>query len=351
MVWIQGVASSNTTTLRKPTSLDIAARAGVSQSTVSRALSGSPLVAGETRRKVLVAARELNYHVDHLASSFRSGSARTLALLLFEDATADDSNINPFFLRMIGSISRACTHRGYDLLLSFRQANMDLYAQYEATHRADGLILLGYGDYTHSRDSLRQLAESGAHFILWGPVIEGQPGVSVGCDNYKGGLVATRHLIDQGCRNIAFIGTSSDRAPEFKERHRGYLAALKKAGLSPPPNARVNAMSNEKAGSNGMGKILAALPEVDGVFCASDLIALGALNHLRHKGIEVPADIGIVGFDNIGAAAYCNPSLTTMHQDTDKAGQMVVETLLQMVHEGSAESQLLQPKLVQRESS
>lgn len=337
---------------RKPTSFDIAERAGVSQSTVSRALRDSPLVAEETRRKVQAIASELNYKVDHLASSLRSGSTRTLALLLFEDATADGSNINPFFLRMIGSIARACATRGYDLLLSFQQAGEDWYAHYEEAHRADGLILLGYGDYTRSRDNLEKLAASGAHFVLWGPVIAGQPGISIGCDNHTGGLEGTRHLLAQGCRHIAFLGTNSNRAPEFKGRFEGYGAALAEAGITAPPHAQANAASSELAGSEGMAAILAAYPEVDAVFCASDLIAIGAIDYLRQQGRAVPGDIRVLGFDDIGAAAYCNPPLSTLRQDTLKAGEMIVEKLLQQVAgEGSCDSALLHPELVVREST
>ena len=105
----------------KATSMDIAHRAGVSQATVSRVLRGSPLVNAETRKRVEDAVRELNYKVDRHASSLRTQRAGTLALLLFEDPTPDDSHINPFFLSMLGSITRACAKHGHDLLVSFQQ--------------------------------------------------------------------------------------------------------------------------------------------------------------------------------------------------------------------------------------
>src|SRR5690606_1607464 len=109
----------------KPTSLDIAHLAGVSQPTVSRALSGSPMVNEETRKRILAIAEQLNYKVDKNASNLRRQHSGTLALLFFEDPTPDDSAINPFFLSMLGSITRACGQRGYDLLISFQQASED----------------------------------------------------------------------------------------------------------------------------------------------------------------------------------------------------------------------------------
>ncbi|HZV23799.1 MAG TPA: LacI family DNA-binding transcriptional regulator, partial [Luteimonas sp.] len=123
----------------KATSVDIAYRAGVSQATVSRVLRGSPLVNIETRRRVEAVARELNYKVDRHASSLRTQRAGTLALLLFEDPTPDESHINPFFLSMLGSITRACARHGQDLLVSFQQLSNDWHADYENSKKADGL--------------------------------------------------------------------------------------------------------------------------------------------------------------------------------------------------------------------
>ena len=143
----------------KPTSLDIAHLAGVSQPTVSRALRGSPSVNRETRERILAIARELNYKVDKNASNLRRQQSGTLALLLFEDPTSDQSHINPFFLPMLGSITRACARHGQDLLISFQQLSDDWHADYDDSHKADGLILLGYGDYLAYQGKLRTLVE------------------------------------------------------------------------------------------------------------------------------------------------------------------------------------------------
>ena len=126
----------------KANSIDIAYRAGVSQSTVSRALRNSPLVNKATRERIQAIAKELNYKVDKNASNLRLKSSATIALLLFEDPTSDDSLINPFFLSMLGSITRACARSGYDLLVSFQQMNADWHADFEDSNKADGIILL-----------------------------------------------------------------------------------------------------------------------------------------------------------------------------------------------------------------
>jgi DNA-binding LacI/PurR family transcriptional regulator len=334
----------------KPTSFDIAYLAGVSQPTVSRALRGSPAVSPETRRRIEDIARQLNYQVDKNASNLRSQQSHTLALLLFEDPTPDDSQVNPFFLDMLGSITRASARRGYDLLVSFQQMSRDWHTDYEDTHRADGLILLGYGDYTAYRGRLEQLVAQGTHFVRWGAVVAGQPGISVGCDNFRGGYEATRHLLALGRRRLAFLGDASDRYPEFQERHRGHLAALDSIGLRALEGGQVDAISTEQAGYEAVLELLRRGVEFDGVVAASDLIAIGAMRALQERRLRVPEQVSVVGFDDIAAASLANPPLTTVMQDTRRAGEVLVDTLLRLITEQHAEGTVLPTKLVVRRS-
>ncbi|HRN58768.1 MAG TPA: LacI family DNA-binding transcriptional regulator [Chiayiivirga sp.] len=333
------------------TSLDIAHRAGVSQATVSRVLRGSPLVNADTRCRVEEAVRELNYKVDRHASSLRTQRAGTLALLLFEDPTADDSHINPFFLAMLGSITRACARHGHDLLVSFQQLSDDWHADYDDSMKADGLILLGYGDYLAYESTLAQLVAQGTHFVRWGHVWPDQPGVTIGCDNANGGRLAGRHLLQLGRRRIAFLGNASDGFPEFQARHRGCAQALAEAGLGLAAELQVNADSTEQAGYEAARALLAHGRSFDAVFAASDLIAIGAMRALQDAGLRVPADVAVVGFDGTPMARFCNPPLTTVVQDTTTAGELLVQALLAQVRGEDAVSLMLQPTLDVRASS
>ena len=218
--------------MAKATSFDIAYRAGVSQSTVSRALRNSPLVNEETRLKVQQIARELNYKVDKHASSLRTQQSNTIALLLFEDPTNDDSLINPFFLAMLGSITRACAQKGYDLLVSFQQSSNDWHADFEDSKKADGLILLGYGDFVDYEEKLLQLSQQNTHFIRWGAPVKNSNIVSVGCDNFHGGYQVTEHAINNGYSKFAFLGDASSHSPEFLDRYHGFCQALTDNKLS-----------------------------------------------------------------------------------------------------------------------
>lgn len=333
------------------TSLDIAHRAGVSQATVSRVLAGSPLVNAETRRRVEQAVRELNYKVDRHASSLRTQRAGTLALLLFEDPTPDESHINPFFLAMLGSITRACARQGHDLLVSFQQLSDDWHADYEDSMKADGLILLGYGDYLAYESKLEKLVEQGTHFVRWGQVQPGQPGISIGCDNHAGGALAGRHLLECGRRRIAFVGDASSRFPEFFARYQGCDAALREAGLGMRRELQVDADSTEEAGYAATRALLARGQAFDALFAASDLIAIGALHALKEAGLRVPQDVAVVGFDGIPMARFADPPLTTVVQDTLRAGELLVDTLLKQVRNQPADSAMLAPTLEVRAST
>lgn len=335
----------------KPTSFDIAYRAGVSQATVSRALRGSPLVSAETRRKVQAIAKELNYKVDKNASSLRRQHAETLALLLFEDPTSDGSLINPFFLAMLGSITRACARAGYDLLISFQQLSEDWHADYQDSHKADGLILLGYGDYRVAQGKLERLVEQGTHFVRWGAVVEGQPGLSIGCDNVQGGRIAAEHLLAQGRRRIAFIGSVDPSRPEFRDRYRGLCQALERAGLAVEPALQVDADdSSEPIGQQAMEALLGRGLAFDAVFAASDLLAIGAMRALSDRGIGVPDKVAVVGFDDIPIARFASPPLSTVAQDAKRAGEMLVEVLLKQLRGEQVGSVMLPARLVVRRS-
>ncbi len=340
-----------TSAKNKPTSIDIAYLTGFSQATVSRALRNSPLVSEATRRKVQAVARQLNYKVDKNASNLRTQHSGTLALLFFEDPTSDDSHINPFFVSMLGSITRACTRHGYDLLISFQQASDDWHADYADSKKADGIILLGYGDYLTYCDKARKLVEQGTHFVRWGAVLADQPDTSIGCDNFSGGRSVAEHLLEQGCRRIAFLGEASTHYPEFFERYRGYTEALVDAGLKVDDDLCEVAESTEESGYQAMTALLERKTRFDGVFAASDLIAMGAMRALESRGMNIPEDVAVAGFDDVPGAGFAHPPLTTVRQDTSEAGTILVERLLGQIRGERVDSAILPTRLVVRKSS
>ncbi|MDR6847770.1 DNA-binding LacI/PurR family transcriptional regulator [Sphingomonas sp. BE137] len=336
---------------KRPTSFDIAQLAGVSQPTVSRALRGVKSVNAQTRARIEAIAHSLHYAVDKHASSLRSQASNTLALLFFEETADEDATINPFFLSMLGSITRASARAGYDLLISFQQLSGDWHVDYQDSHKADGIILLGYGDYEAYRARLDHLAEQGTHVVRWGAVGTGPAGITVGSDNRGGGAQATAHLIAQGRRRIAFLGSADSRYPELEERHRGYCDALAQAGLVADPALRVDAITSEEAGVEAVATLKARGAVYDAIFAASDSIAIGAMRALAAEGRSIPGDVAVVGFDDIPSASLTTPPLSTVAQDTRQAGALLVSTLLGQLRGTAITPPPLPTRLIARASS
>ena len=334
----------------KATSFDIAKLAGVSQPTVSRALRGGRTVNAETRQRIEEIARQLNYAVDKNASALRRGRSNTLALLFFEDPLPNRSLINPFFLAMLGSMLRTCAEQGYDLLTSFQHMNSDLQTAWRDGSKADGLILLGHGDFEQYRERLAELSARGVPFVRWGTPDPGEEGVALGCDNLAGGRAAGERLLALGRRRVVFLGEASGKHPEFRDRRQGLADAFASA-----PGAAVvasfDAISSEEAGEAAARDLLAGGADFDAIFAASDLIALGALRVLAETGLRVPEDVAVIGFDDIPAASLSHPPLTTVSQDYVSAGELLVDTLIRLIDKQPVEAAKLAPHLVVRGSA
>jgi DNA-binding LacI/PurR family transcriptional regulator len=317
---------------------------------VSRALSGSSSVSAETRQRVLEAAEQLNYKVDKNASGLRRQQAKTLALLFFEESPGA-ALLNPFYLSLVGPMVRRCAEHGYDLLISIQQLSSDWHVDYEDSRKADGIILLGYGDYVEYRPRLEKLVERGAHFVRWGSATEGEVGATVACDNEQGGFDATSHLLQQGRRRIAFVGTVDPGYPEFLERWNGYRRALAAARIDVDERLQVDADPSEAAGRRAVERLIAREAEFDAVFAASDISAIGVMHALQAIGRRVPEDVAVVGFDDIPSASLSSPPLTTVAQDPREASDALVEAIITSIEQGSPTNRVLPARLIVRESS
>jgi alanine racemase len=304
----------------------------------------------ETRTKIQAIAKELNYKVDKNASNLRSQQSDTIALLLFEDPSDDDSSINPFFLSMLGSITRACSNKGFDLLVSFQQSSNDWHADFEDSNKADGLILLGYGDYEDYEEKLLKLIDQGTHFVRWGAEVKALPIVSIGCDNFQGGLQITEHVIGLGRKAIAFLGDASNHSPEFLARYNGHCQALKNNNLPINNRLKIDAIFTEDSGYKAACELINSGEHFDAIFAASDLIAVGAMRALQEKSMTIPEQVAIVGFDDIAVASFTFPPLTTVKQNTQLAGDLLVTELLKLIDGEDVKTSLMPTELVIRKS-
>ena len=311
---------------RRLTSFDVAARAGVSQSTVSRALSGSPTITEATRIRVVEAARELGYVVDERAARLRSGKSRTIAVVVIGRAGQGASSVNPFYYALLGSVCTAAAALGYQALVSIQAEPEELFGQFVERGQADAVVVLGT---TTNREAWRYFSdyrESNDAMAFWGSPFDG-PGY-VRSDNSEGARLAVERLIRGGYRNIAFIGETDGAQRQFRERYEGYCATLQSAGLPCFEAVTAKGATREEQGAQAIAALLAQGGAYDAVFSACDAMAFGALGALREAGRKVPDDFGVIGFDGLGVGAHSSPPLTTIEPDFSEAGLNLVEAAL-----------------------
>jgi DNA-binding LacI/PurR family transcriptional regulator len=311
------------------TSFDVAEAAGVSQSTVSRALAGDPVVSEATRLRVAEAARKLNYSVDENAARLRTGKTGTLAVVAICRPDEDRKDLNPFTYSLLGTICAAASARGYETLVSFQDSPANLAGRYEEQRKADGLIVIGTTQNLPAWEYYRELGESGMHWVCWGSPFDELEWIR--SDNYGGARLATDHLLEAGYRQIACIGSEGSLQRQFKERYDGYAERLAEAGLTPCLIEIEPDLPREEQGRRAARALLAAGQPFDAIFAVCDEIALGALRELTESGVRIPADAALMGFDGIRASAQAMPPLSTIQPDFAAAGAMLVDKLLAVI--------------------
>jgi DNA-binding LacI/PurR family transcriptional regulator len=326
---------------------DIAKLAGVSKSTVSRALNDSPLIGEETKAKVRALAREHNFQINVPARRLSMRQSRTIAFVTHA-YHKDFSVADLFGLEIMGGISSGLASREYDMLVIHVDPNDTKWAhQYYETGRVDGFILM-----TSSRKQthVKVLLEIGAPFIIWGIPQPKQKYCSVTGDNLTGGRLATEHLIGLGRQHIGFIGGPSYEL-EVQQRLAGYEDALNEAGREIDQILIEYGDFSNTSGADAMNRLLKKAPEVDAVFVNSDLMAIAAMDAIREEGRRVPEDIAIVGYDDLSIAEHSNPPLTTIRQNIPLAGKLLAQNLIEYIQTGMVTNVSTPVELIVRKSA
>ena len=325
---------------------DIADQAGVSVSTASRALNDSPAVNARTKQKIWKLARELDYPFRDYMPAGPIGAEATIAIVVPQPQARTAKLSDPFLFELVVGVTEAARERNCDVLLS--HISPGTFEELEAalnTSRADGVVFLGQSSL-HA--AFNRLALQGARFVVWGAQFPDQEYCSVGSDNPLGARRATEHLLRLGRRRIVFLGDLE--APEAGQRFRGYLEAHERAGLRAAPELHLSAHFEVESSDAVLEAALHAGLEIDGVVAASDLIAMGAIRALQRGGYRVPKDVSVVGYDNVPFSRYSAPPLTTIGQDTAKAGRIMVSKLLDAHGRSLLRSERLPTDLIVRES-
>ena len=268
--------------------------------------------------------------------------------LLTPPYKSDTGMADAFMLELMGGITDGLVSNGYDLLVArVHSDDTDWVRRYYDSGRVDGFIATAA---TCKPGVLRKLAEAGAPLIVWGASHEAATHCSVLGDNLTGGRLATAHLIERGRRRIGFLGGPA-QDPQVRDRLRGYEAALAEAGIA-VDSALVVHVEWGGAGADPTESIATLLDyEVDAIFANSDLLAAAALADVRGRGLQVPEDVAIVGYDDSTLARSTSPPLTSVSQNGPLAGRTLATTLIEHLKTGVVMTATLPAKLVVREST
>lgn len=332
---------------RKTRLEDLARLAGLSISTVSRALNDSPSINAQTKQRIWQLAREHDYPFRRYMPAGPVGADATIAIIVPRPQGRDNYWLSdPFFLELFAGVGDAARQRDCDFLVSHVSPDSyDDLRQVMSTNRADGVIFLGQ---SHLHDDFNRLSEVEDRFAVWGAQLPDQRYCCVGSDNLLGGRRATLHLARLGRERIVFLGDTE--APEADQRRRGYIDGLIQSGLKVDPALIVDAHFEVESAEASVESLIRRGVEFDGVVAASDLIALGAIRALRRGGRSVPKDVSVIGYDNVPFARYSGPALSTIAQDTARAGRLLVSKLLDHQGEGAMRSERVATDLIVRES-
>jgi LacI family transcriptional regulator len=334
-------------TRKRTTILDIAMKLGLSAMTVSRALTGKSDVSEETKQKVLRCATALGYQPHRWARSLVTRRSSIVGVVIPEIS-------HSFFSEITSGVEEIVDRAGYDILLCHSRGNAE--KEKEEIHMLVGSMVAGLivasVQPEKSPGPLAELAGMEIPFVLVDRFFPRHAYASVRVDDRAAGRLATQCLIDLGHRHIAHI-QGPDISPSSL-RYRGYLDALKGAGIAVSRNCIVPGSFDFDSGSSAMKRLLALAPRPTAVFAANDPMAVGAIFACRDAGLRVPEDISIVGAGNIEGEHDPNPFVTTLDWPREGLGRMAATLLLEAIAQPArktAEVKVLEPKLLIRQST
>ncbi|QLQ38123.1 LacI family DNA-binding transcriptional regulator [Micromonospora robiginosa] len=334
------------TTAQRPTLEAVARRAGVSRATVSRVVNGSTTVAESIQQAVRRAVEELGYVPNLAARSLVTQRTDSVALVMPEAATRvfSDDQVFPGIIRGAAQELEAADKQ-LVLMLAGSPAGHERVERYTTGRHVDGVLFASL----HGEDPLPgRLARLGIPVVCSGRPLDGADVPYVDVDHTGGVTAAVQHLIASGRRRVATIAGPQDMVAGI-ERLIGYRTALTGAGL---PELVAYGDFTRESGTAAMRELLAADPELDAVFAASDLMAHAALRALREAGRRVPEDVAVIGFDDIETAAYTEPPLTTVRQPIVELGRAMTRQLLRIAAGEHVEQALMLPtELILRDSA
>ncbi|MBN8500552.1 MAG: LacI family DNA-binding transcriptional regulator [Sphingomonadales bacterium] len=325
---------------------ELARLAGVSAGTVSRALANSQLVNKDTRDKIQALARQHGFRPNQMAKRLRVRETKVIGVVVPLGHERRQHLSDPFFMAILGHLADALTENGYDIMLSRVIPDAEDWLERIAdSGMLDGVLLIGQ---SNQFNAIERVAAWYKPMVVWGSHRAGQTHCTVGVDNRLGGRLAGDCLIGAGRQRLAFLGDTT--APELSERYLGLCDAASAAGLAAPITLNTHLASDIMA-EEIAGHIERIGAEVDGIAAASDLIAMHAVRALADRGIIVPEQISVTGFDDLPLAEQTIPRLTTISQNIADGARTMVRALFERIAGTDAPSVEMAPVLVRRDTA
>jgi DNA-binding LacI/PurR family transcriptional regulator len=342
------VANEEATPKRVRNIAELAKIAGVSAGTVSRALANKSLVNQRTRERIQALARKHGFQVNQMASKLRRQKTGVIAVVIPLGHDERQHISDPFFMTLLGALADELTESGYDLMLSRAIPRQDpaWLERIVNSGMVDGVLMIGQSDQF---EEIEKVARDYAPLVVWGSNRRGQVHCSVGTDNRAGGRLAAQYLLDKGHRSLVFLGDTT--GIEIAERYRGADAAVAEFGTGAtmqhlPIHLSIDEMTDEIAVA-----LTGLEGEIDGVVAASDAIAMAMIRQLDGRGIRVPDDVAVIGFDDLPLARHTVPQLTTIKQQIAVGASEMVKLLMARLGGERPPSLIMPPELVIRASA
>lgn len=328
---------------------DLAGILGIDSSTVSRALNDSPRVAKKTKDKILEKANELGYQRNHLASNLRKSKTFTLGVIVPRIS-------RHFFSSAIAGIEETAFKAGYNVIICQSLESLEREQNIINTllsNRVDG-VLISISMETKSYNHFNGLKKRNIPFVFFDRHCNISGNSNVIIDDYKAAFMAVEHLIKKKSKIIGHF-SGPQNLEIYKNRLKGYKAALEKHNIPFKEELVISSSLMEKDAAKNVKKVLALPYKIDGLFCANDVVAIGAIKYLKEIGVKIPEEIAIVGFSNESISSVIEPALTTISQSGSEIGITATNLLIDKINNKNKQeinkTIIVETSLIERKSS
>lgn len=331
--------------MKKPVTISrIAKEAGVSVSTVSRVLNNKPDVLDETRERVLQVIDTYHFQANAYAKGIVQKKSHTIAMVIAHDV--EYVFMNQYFTEVMRGVITETQRRGYFVLSLYCKSILEAMSAFQQ-QRVDGILLIS--PTAEHQEAAEHFAKNDVPVVSVGafPNFDTLPCVKL--DDYEGASAAMEYLLSRGHRRIAYIG-GPGKVPSTEARNRAYLNMMREYGC-PVTSGMFQKSDGMIASSDMVDRILRDTPDITAIFAGSDYVAIGVINALQSRGLRVPEDISVVGFDDVPMSSQIVPKVTTVRQDGDRKGALAASMLIDWIETGEMpESATIKTELVIRDS-